>query len=83
MHWRATSATLDDVSDVENLVNLDLIVDLNPILSHQREWRDKVFHVENVVQRGVFCRANARSTTALFGHASPTGVTKRARSKKN
>jgi hypothetical protein len=49
-------------------------------MSLQREWRDKVFHVGNVVQCGTSCRANACGTTMLFGHASPIGATKRVRS---
>jgi len=45
------------------------------ILSRQREWRDKVFHVENVIQRGTSCYANTGGATAL----EPTGMTKRIR----
>jgi hypothetical protein len=51
-------------------------------LSRQWEWRDNVFHIENVVQRGTSCHANACGATALFGNASPTGMTKRVRSEK-
>ena len=45
-------------------------------------WHDKVFHVENAVQRGRSYRASACGVTTLFGHANGTGATKKVRSAK-
>jgi hypothetical protein len=40
-------------------------------------WPDRIFHVENAVQRNRSCRANACRVIALLGHANRTIATKR------
>ena len=45
-------------------------------MSRQRIWRDKLFHVKNVVECVVSCRVNACGVTMLFDRASEIGATK-------
>jgi hypothetical protein len=51
------------------------------VLSRQREWRDKDFHVKIIVRRGRSGRTDACDAAACFGRATDLGVAERVRFK--